>query len=629
MAYQINKTDGTIVATVADGQVDQLSTSLTLIGKNYSGFGESFNENLVRLLENFANDTTPLHPIRGQLWFDTTESRVKVYNGSEFIPVSSATIAGTQPSTLGVGDLWFNSVDKQLYFYDGTSPILLGPSYSDSQGKSGFEVKSILDTLNQTRVVTYLYNNGILLGIFSKDSFTPKVAITGFSGSIQPGFNAGTISGFKFNVTATNSEKLGGAAATTYVRTDTDNSINGLVRITSDLGISVGVGGQGVMSVSGGNVQISNTAKGRDIVLTTIKDLQNESALRIASDSRTVSIFEGFEDSQTIVGGGLTVVGDLTVQGSTVTIDTEILKVEDKNIVLAKQTGVVPTDANASKGGIIVQGASSHIFLWADAAGEDAVASSTEAQLDGYNDSTPELLGTAWNSSEHINIAKTGGYFAINGVEVLSATALGNSITSIPGVTSFGTLSVINVGPASVDTLRFQDNTISTVNPALPNLVIDPLGDIALVGSPKITGLGTPTAGGDATNKTYVDSAIRTRPVILSLIIPLDVLGNPTITNGYIAGTLLPEIAPVSDYDANTFAKIFCTEIQNQSSSLVFDIGAPGQATFVTPTGTASAITSLSVPDQTLPAQIIAPARSVRTFRIQGGVWVFIGSVGI
>ena len=51
MAYQINKTDGTIVATVADGQIDTLSTDITLIGKNYSGFGEAFNENLVKILE--------------------------------------------------------------------------------------------------------------------------------------------------------------------------------------------------------------------------------------------------------------------------------------------------------------------------------------------------------------------------------------------------------------------------------------------------------------------------------------------------------------------------------------------------------------------------------------------------
>ena len=48
MAYTINKTDGTIVATIADGTIDT-STSLTLFGQNYSGFGELLNENLVKL----------------------------------------------------------------------------------------------------------------------------------------------------------------------------------------------------------------------------------------------------------------------------------------------------------------------------------------------------------------------------------------------------------------------------------------------------------------------------------------------------------------------------------------------------------------------------------------------------
>ena len=66
MAYIINKTDGSILSTVADGQVDQFSTDLTLIGKNYSGFGESLNENFVKLLENFANTEEPSNPIKGQ-----------------------------------------------------------------------------------------------------------------------------------------------------------------------------------------------------------------------------------------------------------------------------------------------------------------------------------------------------------------------------------------------------------------------------------------------------------------------------------------------------------------------------------------------------------------------------------
>ena len=144
MAYSINKTDGTLLATVADGQIDNLSTDITLIGKNYSGFGESLNENFIKLLENFAGTARPINPIRGQVWFDTSESKLKVYTGIQFVPVSSASIANFQPSAPGAGDLWFNNIDKQLYFYEGTQFVLLGPAYSLSQGLSGFKVETIL-----------------------------------------------------------------------------------------------------------------------------------------------------------------------------------------------------------------------------------------------------------------------------------------------------------------------------------------------------------------------------------------------------------------------------------------------------------------------------------------------------
>ena len=95
MAYTINKTDGTILATVADGTLDT-TTNLQLIGKNYAGYGEILNENSVKLLENFANSSAPDKPITGQLYYDTSLSQVKVYNGSAFKAVNGAIISSTE-----------------------------------------------------------------------------------------------------------------------------------------------------------------------------------------------------------------------------------------------------------------------------------------------------------------------------------------------------------------------------------------------------------------------------------------------------------------------------------------------------------------------------------------------------
>ena len=645
MAYTINKTDGTILATVADGQVDTISSDLTLIGKNYSGFGESINENFIKLLENFSNTSQPDNPIRGQMWFDVNELKLKVYNGNGFVPVSSATISNTQPTTLGVGDLWFNDVDKQLFFYDGTNTILLGPAYSQSQGVSGLRVANILDSLNQNRVITYLYNNGILLGIFSKDSFTPKLPIDGFSGAINPGFNAGTLSGLKFYVTATNSDSLGNQPASSYVRNDTNNIINGQLILTSNLGLIIGDASQGQFNVSDGNITIANIASNKDITLTVRRDVIAEQAIKIRSLSRKVNIYEGISTSEVDIGGNLVVQGDLTVNGDIVTVNTSRVVVEDKNITLAKQTGTTPTDANAAAGGFIVQGASSHIFLWhdvgqaavnsingthnfgsGDPAGSfeegDTLYDSNSSTLKiyqgnawipaGFDDSLPALASGAWNSSEHINL-KTGKEFKINGVTVLSGTSLGPGITSIPGVTSFGPQTQF-----TVDDL-FMDNSTIQVTASNTDLTLNINGTGTLnLGSKKITSVADPTAAQDAATKNYVDSTVRSRSIVLSMDI------SDGISNAGIAG-LIQQVAPAVEYQNGTYARVLCSQLVNGTTTLdINPLLSTGTTEFVTPTGTAFGVSSIAYGLATIAAPGLLVSRTVKTFQIVSGTWTFI-----
>ena len=598
MAYQINKTDGTVVATVADGQIDTLSTDITLIGKNYSGFGEAFNENLIRLLENFASTTRPTHPIRGQIWFDASELKLKVYSGTQFLPVSSATIANTQPPSLGVGDLWFNDVDRQLYFYDGTTVILLGPSYSASQGISGLRVASILDTLNQTRVVTYLYNNGILLGIFAKDSFTPKVAISGFTGNIIPGFNAGNLAGLKFAVTCTNSESLGGVTAATYVRKDTSKSINGQLQLTADLGLVIGSAGQGAFNVSTGNVFLQNTATDKNLILNVRRGINQENAISIQAATRIIDLYAGQSTSQVNIGGSLLVQGDLTVTGNTTTVNTEVLTIEDKNIVLASQgDSTVGTDTNADGGGIILRGTTDHEFLW----------------------NGPQ---TSWDSTEHINLT-AGKEFKINGITVLSGSSLGPGITAIPGVTSFGTQNIVNVGPGSppVTRMRLQNNRISTISTNYDiELEPDGTGNVSLIGSPKITGMADPTTAQDAATKEYVDNVLETRTILLSMDL------SDGQTNIYIINNILNVMAPPGpDYRDQTYCRILCSISSNATTTLdINPLISPSTAIFTTPTGTASAVTSVAIGIATVPAAPISILRFIKVFRIQVGSWTHI-----
>ena len=63
MSYKLNKTDGSLLVDLVDGQLDTTSSDLTLIGRNYSGFGEVLNENFIHLLEIFAISAAPINPI--------------------------------------------------------------------------------------------------------------------------------------------------------------------------------------------------------------------------------------------------------------------------------------------------------------------------------------------------------------------------------------------------------------------------------------------------------------------------------------------------------------------------------------------------------------------------------------
>jgi len=78
MAYTIVKSDGQVLTTIADGQINTANTSLGLPGRNYAGYGQVLDTNFVHILENFADTTPPSNPLRGQLWFNTNTNQLSV-----------------------------------------------------------------------------------------------------------------------------------------------------------------------------------------------------------------------------------------------------------------------------------------------------------------------------------------------------------------------------------------------------------------------------------------------------------------------------------------------------------------------------------------------------------------------
>ena len=266
MAYTVNKTNGAVLATVADGTIDT-TTDLTLVGKNYAGYGEFLNENTVKLLENFANTSAPSSPLAGQLWWDTTGSLLKVYNGSAFKTISASTASASQPSTNVTGDLWWDTTNGQLKVYNGSSFVTIGPTFTAGQGTSGAIVETVTDSGATDHVVVKLYAGGTVVGTVSKDSqFTPQSAITGFA-TISPGIQlSSTVSGAKLHGTSTDSDALGGVAAANYLRSNANDTTSGTLGVLNDTGLSVGVDADFTIGISGSDVTVSNVTSDGDLL---------------------------------------------------------------------------------------------------------------------------------------------------------------------------------------------------------------------------------------------------------------------------------------------------------------------------------------------------------------------------
>ena len=269
MAYTINLTDGTIFATIADGTINTAS-SMTLVGKNYAGYGEFLDENFVHLLESSSSSTAPGAPLTGQLWWDKGNNLLKVYNGSAFKVISGATSRSTAPSGGVTGDLWFDTVNQQLKVYTGAAWLLVGPAFTSGQGTTGAIADTITDNVAVSHVVIKLFVEDSLVGIVSKDAtFTPAAAISGFT-TVKPGITLASSIGAQtplFQGTALNSQLLDDLDSSQFLRSDAADTTNSTLGVLNDDGLSVGSDSDFRATVSGTTVNLSNQTQDGNLAL--------------------------------------------------------------------------------------------------------------------------------------------------------------------------------------------------------------------------------------------------------------------------------------------------------------------------------------------------------------------------
>jgi len=252
MSYQIYLTNNTLFATIADGTINQ-SSSMTLIGKNYANYGQFLDDNFIHLLENSSNTTPPTSPITGQLWWDSGNSLLKVYNGSSFKVISAATASTSAPTSNVAGDLWFDSSNSLLKVYTGTSWLTVGPSSVNGTGAVPAVIYDNAGSPQAHNVIQLTVGNTIV-GMISADTsaYTPNPAISGFS-TIKPGLQLSTSSPtYIFQGTAVNATTLDGYAASDFILA----SGGALTSLTVSGALTVGGGlinsaGNGVSNIGG------------------------------------------------------------------------------------------------------------------------------------------------------------------------------------------------------------------------------------------------------------------------------------------------------------------------------------------------------------------------------------------
>lgn len=631
MSYQLNKTDGTLLLDLIDGQIDTASTNLTLVGRNYTGYGEYFNENFIRLLENFSNTAAPSNPLTGQLWWDSTDQRLKVYNGTVWKSSGGPIVQNTRPQMVA-GDLWIDNLNNQVYAFDGTDLMLMGPQYTVTQGKSGFEIGSILDSQSRSRTVAYLYVGGTLSAVISNIEFTPiyaqrilgLVTATNPNGIIKVGMNIIDTGNFKFRGTADSANSLVTAAgvvraADSFLPSTANGITTGTLTIQNSGGLTIGLSQNNVQKVVGPRFYIENQLTDHDLSLrvkSTSFGSISVDAIYIDSSAAKVGIFTTNRlPAYTLdVEGDIRCTGDLIVEGSRVALDVQTLRVEDKIIeigVLNDSTEL--TNAQADSSGISINSKSgSKDILWKNAT-------------------------NAFTSNVNFDLLNTGSSYKINGVDKLTNDTLVN-ITKALDLDQIGTLTVLQV-----DEININGKLISSTNDmaitSTNGIAITAGADINITDSQKITGVGkaisarqaallaiTESTDNTVTTKAYVDQEIATDPVVFSM--DITGLGSGSTLQDAIAA-YLNDLYPAATLNTNKIARIHTTSYAGATVQGV-DVESAKNVSYISVDSNGTQNESVVQDVVFVGASgsvILTPARGLMTYSSNGSAWIYQSTV--
>lgn len=340
---------------VRDGALND-QTSVTFVGQGYTGFSPVIAGNFLHLLENFAGPPPgPRNPVEGQIWYDTTNKVVKVFDGSTWSPAGALRKSITAPENGVSGDLWVNTATSQLYVFSGSNWLLIGPQFSEGT-MTGPMVEEIVDIDDITHSVLSMYANNTRMAIVSKESFIPKATTSGFA-TINQGINLNAVDATssttpsRFWGTASSADGMlvGNkvVASSNFLRGDQPSVADWSLSVRNDGGISVGSNLSFNIGVTGNTTVFSSNSSGNVDFRLSNGTGTLSTILHLGSDFRV-----GIGTNNTTPVSELDVAGVITSQGLSVTSATNST-ITFTNGVVTAVTGSVNT-----MGGMSVAGAS-------------------------------------------------------------------------------------------------------------------------------------------------------------------------------------------------------------------------------------------------------------------------------
>lgn len=628
MSYQLNKTDGTILTELIDGQIDTESTNITLVGRNYTGYGEAFNENFIKLLENFANTAAPSNPLTGQVWWDTNDQRLKVYDGTQWKASGGPFVQDTQPQMVA-GDLWINNLTNQMYAFDGSDLTLVGPLYTAQQGLSGFQIDSIRDTQSRLRTVAKLYIAGNLVGIFSDIEFTPRyesriqslITVDNPNGTIFKGLNIIDQDNFKIYGIATGANALitsEGSVVTAgdFLSAVSNDTTNGTLGILNNGGLTIGVSKNNKQYVFGNAFRIENQFADEDLSLRVVSNAFGGitvNALYVDASTARIGILKTNPEYTLDIEGDLRVTGNLLVEGDTTTIEVGTIRVEDKNIELATfGDSTVGDDTAADGGGLILKSSTSDkSLLW-------------------------ERVTNSWTSNQDFDLENDSLHYSIAGSTKLTTDSLTN-ILYADDLVRIGTLVNLDVDDININGATISNDSGAIYIDSANGLILTGgTGQIEITDNKRITGLADPVDDQDAANKIYTDTEIVNEQIAFSLDITglgtgptlnnnvaaylEDLYASTTQANGKVARIHTVSYAGATVTGINVDVRVNTDpdngEVLTKSYISVDANGTQNEAVVqdIVATNTASGAVTLS------------PARGLMIFEIDGGAWTHVST---